>query len=298
MENEELQVSLCPSLGNNLFRIWDKKAQREVLRVPASAELLEENPGQYGTPLMLPPSRIRHGKFHFAGRDYQFDINTDNGHHMHGFLRNHPWKFHIERSNETTLISSLDTFAFPDIIRQYPHPMTVEVTYVLEGSSLIHRTKVTNRGETAAPFGYGLHTWFILDQGAEKWSLQLPVADLWETGYQMLPHRERVPLGELTALQSKLPLQGLNLDHVFRIGDNPRSAVLSRENYTIHYSASNLFTHWVIYTKGLTKDVICLEPLTWVPNAPNLELPAELTGMRAVQPKETLELEVLLELLR
>lgn len=298
VENEELAVSLCPWYGNNLYRIWDKRAKREVLRVPERLEILKENPGQFGTPLMLPPSRIRHGKFHFEGRDYQFDINTPDGHHIHGFLRNHPWTFVEERSNDTTLVSTLDTAEFPDIMRQYPHPITIEVAYVLEGSSLIHRTKVTNRGETAAPFGFGLHTWFMLDQEPEKWSLYLPVSELWEPGYQLLPNRERVPLGDLTGLQDKLPLRGFKLDHVFRIGDNPHVAILSREGYEIRYSASDHFLHWVVYTNGIVNDLICLEPITWVPNAPNIDLPAELTGMRAVGPKQTLELEVCLELHR
>jgi aldose 1-epimerase len=298
LENEELAVSLCPSLGNNLYRIWDKRAKRDVLRAPERPELLRENPGQYGTPLMLPPGRIRNGRFQFDGRDYQLDINTPDGHHMHGFLRNHPWTFAEDRSNETTLVSVLDTAAFPSIRRQYPHPLTIEVAYILEGSMLIHRTVVTNRGETAAPFGYGLHTWFRLDRQPEMWSLHLPVSELWEPGYRLLPHRELVPLGELSGLLDRLPLQGIQLDHVFRIGNHPRTAILAREGYELHYSASHHFLHWIVYTNGKVNDFICLEPITWVPNAPNLDLPAELTGLRAVAPRQTLELEVRLELLR
>lgn len=89
MENEQLAVSLCPSLGNNLYRIWDKAAEREVLRVPVELQALVDNPGHYGTPLMMPPNRIRNGRFTFEGREYQFAINTPNGHNIHGFLRNH-----------------------------------------------------------------------------------------------------------------------------------------------------------------------------------------------------------------
>jgi len=298
LENEELSVSLCPFFGNNLYRIWDKRATREVLRVPETLEKLKDLPGQYGTPLMMPPSRLRHGKFHFEGREYQFDINTPDGHHIHGFLRNHPWTFIEEKSNNTTLVSTLHTAAFPEIMRQYPHPMTLEVTYVLRGSSLIHRIKAINHGETAAPFGYGLHTWFMLDQGPEKWSLYLPVVDLWEPNYQLLPNRERIPLNEFSRLKNTLPLSGYKFDHVFRIGDNPIIAILSKEGYEIRYSASNHFLNWVIFTNGIVNDLICLEPITWVPNAPNLNLPAELTGMRAIGPNQSLELEVVMELHR
>ena len=41
IHNDKLHLFLCPSLGNNLFRIWDRIKKRDVLRVPASLKILQ-----------------------------------------------------------------------------------------------------------------------------------------------------------------------------------------------------------------------------------------------------------------
>lgn len=38
LQNEKMMACLCPTLGNNLYRLWDQIKQREVLRTPKIAE--------------------------------------------------------------------------------------------------------------------------------------------------------------------------------------------------------------------------------------------------------------------
>jgi aldose 1-epimerase len=86
------------------------------------------------------------------------------------------------------------------------------------------------------------------------------------------------------------------MDTVFQIGSNPRLAVLRKEGLELRYTASELFKHWVIYTKGETDNYICLEPYTWVTNAPNLDLDPEVTGVIGIEPGQSIDMEVKLEL--
>lgn len=300
LDNDQMTAWLCPELGNNVYRLYDKIADREVLLVPDSLEALRQQPGSAGTPLMLPPNRLRHGKFSFGGRDYQFDVQQPGVHHSHGFLRNHPWTVVRTETTDTqcSVTSLFDTSLFPDILKQYPHALKIEVTYTLCGSSLVQTAVIANDGDEPAPVGYGLHTWFLIDGEPEKWSLTLPVEELWELTEDKIPTGRRLPLGDYESLPTGMKLQGSDMDTVFQIGRNPRTAVLAKEGYSIRYTASEAYLQWVIYTKGKADRIICLEPYTWVTNAPNIDAPAEITGLRAVSKGEPLELTVTLEVVR
>ncbi|TVY09442.1 aldose 1-epimerase [Paenibacillus cremeus] len=300
LENDTLIVSICPAIGNNAYSIWDKKLDRETLRVPASPAELIEQPIQYGTPILMPPNRISKGKFHFDGRDYQFDINHATGNHIHGMNRSQPWSVTAsgEREGKLFLTSVLRLAEDANVQRQYPHALELEVTYELEGGTLRQLLKATNHGETSAPFGYGLHTWFLLDGEPDKWTLQVPTEGIWEL------NELNVPTGQIDKLSGRFEqlvqgdrLGGYNLDTVFQIGDYPCLAILSKDTMEIRYSGSKEFKQWVIFTKGEANEFICLEPYTWVTDAPNLDLPADVTGLRGIAPGDTLELEVKLEVL-
>lgn len=297
IENDHLIVSICPAIGNNVYSIWDKTLKREMLRVPAAPAEMAEQPVQYGTPILMPPNRISEGRFQFNGQPYQFDINHPTGNHIHGLLKSQPWTVAAsgERDGKLFFTSTFTLADDADIQRQYPHALELEVTYVLEGTRLSHKLKASNKGTAAAPFGYGLHTWFLLDGEPENWKLLLPVSSIWELNEKTVPTGNLLPLGAYESLHQGLALKGQDLDTVFQIGDNPALAVLSRDNVDIRYSGSDLFKQWVIYTKGEAHDFICLEPYTWVTNAPNIDLPADVTGLRAVEPGATLELEVTME---
>ncbi len=299
VENEELAFWLCPSLGNNLYRLWDKVAKREVLRVPAAPSALIEKPGHWGTPLMLPPNRIRNGKFAFEGREYALEINTPNGHHIHGFLRQRPWKVVDSGSSggRAHIRSTFRTRDFPELASQYPNNLCVEVHYEVEGRTLNQIVTIRNEGGAPAPVGFGLHTWFMIDGEPARWKLKLPVEDIWGLDDDLMPSGAFLPLGKFAGLGEGLPLAGSDFDTVFRIGPHSGDSWLIRDDgYTVRYTPTSDYKHWVIYTMGVAKDVICLEPYTWVTNAPNLSLEPSVTGFRAVPGGEEWQMGVRLEI--
>ncbi|WP_213526922.1 aldose 1-epimerase [Paenibacillus sp. J31TS4] len=302
LENESLAVTLCPSIGNNVYRIWDKEAEREVLRVPDSPDVLRKSPVHYGTPVLIPPNRIRSGYFMVGEREYQFDRNEKNntGNHIHGLVVGRPWTVidHGETEGTQYITSVFKTTDHPDVFKQLPHEMIIEMTYVLQGSRLLQKVTVTNESKAPAPFGYGVHTWFRLDGEPGKWTLKLPVDDIWELGEDLMPTGRLLPLGDLAGLKEGLPLEGVNLDNVFQNGANPALAVLAKDGYEIVYKGSDLYKQWVIYTMGTASEFICLEPYTWVTNAPNVELPSEVTGFRTIAPGQSLSFDLELDIRR
>lgn len=303
MENDDLLVHLCPSIGNNIYRIWDKVKQRELLRVPESPEQLLEKPVHYGTPILIPPNRITKGKFRFQDRDYQLDINHPTGNHIHGFVKSAPWKVTVQAENneEQSITSILETKNHPEMMRQFPHDMLLEMTITLKGKSVLQTLRVTNRGELDAPFGYGLHTWFTLDGQPQNWSLHLPVESIWELNDVLVPTGTQLPLGSLEELvnESGKNLQGTDLDTVFFNGPHPAVAVLHNkvDGIEVRYTGSEQFRHWVIYTMGKADQWICLEPYTWVTDAPNLQLDPEITGLLAIPAGESLTMDIVLDII-
>ncbi|MEF3304412.1 aldose 1-epimerase [Paenibacillus sp. GYB003] len=301
LENGQFSLSVIPELGSNAIRLWDKIAGRNVLRTPDSLDALRLKPVHYGIPLLLPPSRIREGTFRFGGRTYRMEKNTPDGHHIHGFVLNRPWRVADTHADgeAASITTEFRTTDFPELLEQYPHDLTIRLRTEIRGASLLQTIAFRNDGETAAPFGFGTHTWFMLDGEPEAWTLTLPVADIWELNDKLLATGNRLPLGRFEKLNEGLNLQGQNMDMAFRIGaGRPASAVLEKPGYTIRYEGNEPFTQWVVYTRGEARDTICVEPLTWTPDAPNLDAGPELTGMRSIGPGDELTLTLALHIER
>ncbi|WP_055105887.1 aldose 1-epimerase [Paenibacillus ihumii] len=303
LHSRELDVTLLPRLGNNVISIRDHIQQRDVLRCPDESELdfYLQKPYHFGIPLLIPPGRIRRGQFTYAGQDYQFDRNTANDNHIHGLHRTQAWRVSdIEEDDEgCTITTEFVTSDDPDWIRQFPVPLKLEMTLRLQGARLEQTFRISHLGDRPAPFGLGLHTWFLLDGQPDKWTITLPVAGTYGLDEELITTGEIMPLDGLEQLNRGMKLQGTNFDTMFHIGDNPVQATLMHDQgYGLVYSADPAyFKHWVLYTKGEADQFLCIEPYTWLPNAPNSGLPNEVTGLIELQPEQTLELQLQLEMI-
>ncbi|WP_019635875.1 aldose 1-epimerase [Paenibacillus fonticola] len=303
LHSRELDVTLLPRLGNNVIAIRDHIQQRDVLRSPEESELdfYLQKPYHFGIPLLIPPGRIRRGQFTYAGQEYLFDRNTANDNHIHGLHRTQAWCVSdIEEDDEgCTITTEFVTSEDPNWIRQYPEPLKIEMTLRLQGAELSQTFKISHLGDRPAPFGLGLHTWFLLDGEPSKWTLTLPVTGMYKLDEELITTGEIAPLGELEQLNTGLNMQGRNFDTMLQIGDHPAQATLLHDDgYGLVYSADQAyFKHWVLYTKGEAEQFLCIEPYTWLPDAPNSGLANELTGLIELQPGQSLELNLQLKMI-
>ncbi|MOA17752.1 Aldose 1-epimerase [compost metagenome] len=94
-------------------------------------------------------------------------------------------------------------------------------------------------------------------------------------------------------------LKGTNFDTTLSIDNLPVQADLLRnDGYGLRYSADpQYFKHWVLYTKGEADQFLCIEPYTWLPDAPNLPFSNEETGLIDLQPGQAVELNVNLDII-
>ncbi|MEK3791437.1 aldose 1-epimerase [Paenibacillus sp. FSL R7-0204] len=296
LHSRELEVTLLPRLGNNVISLWDRTMERQILRQPEESDLASymQKPYHFGLPLLVPPGRIRGGSFQFDGTSYQFDRNAGE-HHIHGLHRTQAWCVSdIEEDEEGCAVTTeFITTDDPEWIRQFPEPLKLEMTFRLQDDRLQQTLRVTHLGSKSVPFGAGYHTWFMLDGTPSRWNVTLPAGAVCELSDDLLPTGQLLPLGELTSLHTRLNLQGADLDTVLRIAEGqPAEAVLMRDDgYGLRYSADpEFFRHWILYTKGEADQFLCIEPLTWLPDAPNLQQDASSTGLITLEPGQTLVL--------
>lgn len=304
LHSRELEVTLLPRLGNNVISLFDVKTQREILRRPDESEqdFFMQKPYHFGIPLLIPPGRIRKGQFQFEGTSYQFDQNTANDNHIHGLHRTQAWCVSdIEEDEDGCAVTTeFNTEDDPHWMEQFPVPLRFEMTFRLQDARLTQSLKVTNLGEHPIPFGIGYHTWFMIDGEPERWNLKLPVSSIYELNDELLPSGDLLPLGELTSLNSGMNMQGTNFDTALRIGEQqPVEALLMRDDgYGLRYTADEkLFRHWVLYTKGPADQFLCIEPYTWLPDAPNVSDDPSFTGLLKVEPDQSLDLTTTLEMI-
>ncbi|AIQ76392.1 aldose 1-epimerase [Paenibacillus sp. FSL L8-0493] len=304
LHSRELEVTLLPRLGNNVISLFDVKEQREILRRPDESDqaFFMQKPYHFGIPLLIPPGRIRKGKFQFEGTSYQFDQNTAGDNHIHGLHRTQSWCVSdIEEDEDGCAVTTeFLTEDDPHWMEQFPIPLKFEMTFRLQDARLSQTLKVTNLGDHRIPFGIGYHTWFMIDGEPERWNLKLPVNSIYELNDELLPSGNLIPLGDLDSLNSGINLQGTNFDTALRIGDKqPVEALLLRDDgYGLRYTADeNLFRHWVLYTKGPADQFLCIEPYTWLPDAPNVSDDPSFTGLLKVEPGQSLELSTMLEMI-
>jgi aldose 1-epimerase len=119
------------------------------------------------------------GVFHFRGQRYEVNPNR------HGFVRDKRWTVAGTGASDEEgawLTSSIEANEYPEeILRQFPFPFRLTVTYCLKDSALDMDTEVRNTGEQDMPMGFGIHPYFRRP-AQKRWELvdSLPTGNLLE----------------------------------------------------------------------------------------------------------------------
>lgn len=304
LNSRDLEVTLLPRLGNNIISIYDRTQNREVVRRPDEQDLAFylQKPYHFGVPMLIPPGRICRGHFEYAGHEYQFAQNSNHSNHIHGLHRTQPWCVSdIEEDEEgCTVTTEFKTQEDEQWMKHFPVPLKLEMTFRLQGSILTQQLRITHLGSHAVPFGMGYHTWFLLDGEPERWNISLPVTGIYTLNEEQLPTGELASLDAQAELPEGIRLAGQDLDTIYRSNMEQDTAVLQRnDGYTIKYTASkDSFKHWVLFTKGEASDYLCIEPYTWLPDAPNLNKDTEFTGLIHMEPGESVSLHTAIEIIQ
>ena len=268
-QGEQAQAEIAPALGNNCFAF---RTTADILEPLAIDDFLSR-PTSYGIPILFPfPNRLRDGAFTFQGSAYQ--VNPP----RHGFVRDKAWTVIEAQASESDgawLRCRFDARQHAEaILRQFPFPFVLEMTYRLQEGRLGIHLAATNTGERAMPVGYGLHPYF---RRPARGTIQVPANHRWELA-DSLPTGKVLELDEADDLRQPRDLNGLVLDDIYS-GLTTTAAGMTEclltdsdqgTEIVVEFSARQ-FPFVVVYTPPAPRQAICIEPNTCPTDAFNLE---------------------------
>lgn len=304
MEADGYEALMVPSMGANMVKLDKTKDGIRILRTPTFEEtdVFRSRPQVFGLPLLFPPNRIEDGTYIYKGKRYQYPITIPDQHNYHhGIIKSQP--FSVSRMEEganyveveAVFVSNVRNNA---IYADFPHEFECRMNFRLSANGLEHRVTFINNSDSEMPLGVGYHTPirvpFSEGGNADDYKIRLSVGKRWELSNRTLP------TGRLLSLSQKeqslrgeglkpvgQPIEWAFTDSPFNEGDREyHGAVITDtiHNRKVYYEVDPQFKHWTLWNNGGTVDWICPEPQSWAINAPNLDLPTDLTGFRILPP--------------
>lgn len=190
---------------------------------------------------------------------------------MHGFCRDRLFSVLNQSADEVTLVTEEDA----GTLAVYPFSFRLEVSFRLEGSSVIKTHTVLNRSETEMPFELGGHdayrTTLMPGETMDDYAVAFEGCDHLEpfgmdaNGVLELP-KGHIPLncGVLEQLPEQLGLDTIVLENL----PVRKATLFSRKSdrrVTIEFDDFPYFAIWTAQ-KGITTNYLCLEPWSTLPD--------------------------------
>ncbi|MFA5658028.1 MAG: aldose 1-epimerase [Oscillospiraceae bacterium] len=285
-------------LGGQMLRLYDEKNQIEVLRFDETVpmEKIRQAPVIWGWPTLYLPNRLDGGRLKTSDGEYAFPINeTDLNNYIHGFL--HLRRYRLVRheiKNECVTATAQYIYDENDEMFQYfPVSFKASLTYTLSSDGLEQDFELTNLSEKALPVGAASHTAIKcpFSKGGSEAALRLKIhADkkilfgerFLNTGEIAKPdeNAQRFIDGKINPLTEIIDNQ-MFMGCDGEINSKPFYGVEISDDKTgqkICYQVGKEYKFWLVWNEWGNKGYCCPEPMSWMINAPNIELPAEKTG--------------------
>ncbi len=291
-----IEVSILPSIGNIAYAM--KIHGKNILAFPdMTLSDFQKKPMQTGIPFLAPwANRIDGTGFWANSKKYDFDASLGNirkdgrGLPIHGLLGNSTlWKVtDIGADRKSAHVTSrLDFWKYPDLMAQWPFAHEYEITYRLADGALEVRTTVSNLSAEAMPLAVGFHPYYrIPDVPRDQWILRLPARKA------VIADDRHIPTGEFKTmdLPNPLPLKGRTLDDGFtdleRDGKGCAWFSIEADQKQIELIFGPQYPVAVVWEPasipGQALEFICIEPMTGITNAINLNHLGKYSSLQTV----------------
>ncbi len=295
------EATFAPAHGGQLVRLRYLPLNRDILNYPESEQDFLTQPERFGIPVLFPPNRIAGGTFMWLGRAYSLPINEPSrNNHLHGIVLHEPWEMSLTEDATANANPEIElsfthhqgrkTFA------GYPHHFRLSIRYRFEETSVTQTTVLENLDSSDSPpmpFGLGFHTSFILpDVERSRMRLFITAEDncytlhpktRTPTGQEVpwpLPHDYHTFGGQTYHIAPPISCH-CRANSVSINGYNFRGALLDfpEEELRVRYEADRNFGFWFLWAPPDDPNALCIEPMTWLVNAPNSLIKPALSGL-------------------
>lgn len=292
IQNGPLTASIATSFGNIAFSMTANN--QEILWAPAPIEQWRSNPAWRdrpplgGIPLLAPWANRLDGAVYFANGK-RYGLNPDlinlrrdaNGLPIHGFLAFcEGW--HVAHRDVSSVTSRLEFWKNPAWMAQFPFAHNLEIKHRLDGGMLEVETAVENLSGEPMPLCIGFHPYFQLtDSPRDEWKLTIPARQSVILSEKLIPTGEMKP----NELAQPFPLAGNALDSVFT-GLTGEAFAAQGRSQRISVRFGPKFPVAIVYAPP-TESFFCVEPMTALTNAFNLDHAGIPAGLQHIEPGET-----------
>ena len=94
---------------------------------------------------------------------------------------------------------------------------------------------------------------------------------------------------EEALLSGRTGVSGVGFSAMYRQPEAERTARIHRRNGVVRYQFDAKYAHGVCWNQGGTHGFFCIEPMSWMTDAPNVPLPAEVSGFAMLPAHGTAE---------
>lgn len=286
--------------GGNVIDFVDTTHNLILLHVPEDRENEEflKAPQRFGNVILFPPNKIDQGIF--TRNNTTYDFNSANIPISHGIIKELPFE----------IIETASTADFEYIKLCFNSRNSVYFTalnwdfgcileYTLSDDGLLQQVTFINNGNNPIPFGVGYHTAFRIpfDINSTKNDYRILVsADFqWELDFHSFPTGNRLLPDYEYKKGNILPLTNAIAEHLHSThisldnNSNFHGAVISdiRTGTELIYETDSKFNQWMIWNNNASDNYICIEPMSWIINAPNSKLSDTESGFQFLNPNQS-----------
>ncbi len=293
LSSRRFAAGVSPQLGGTLvyFALADNDAI-DFVRPTTARAISERNVRQTaGYPLVPYSNRIGFGHFRFGETNYTLEINSAVPlHPIHGVgwlrqwtVRNIKTIRNPQGSTTSRLTLALTHIANGPTDKAWPWSFEAIQNFELDDERLRWSLSITNRDAHPMPAGIGMHPFF---PKTPRMEVQFATRAVWRNDERMLP-LGRMPVPPEWNFASARPVADLVVDNCFDGWSGGARLVWPERGWALELAAEPVFEHLVVFTSP-ARDNIAIEPISHANNAVNLTDRYNDTGLRVLDPGETL----------
>jgi len=262
LHHGDWQALICPEQGA-AFSSLQWRGRDVLVPAPGGAR----HPGSYGAFWMLPwANRLDGGRI--AGPAMPINRAAE-GTAIHGLARDLPWEVTSAAPDQARLEQRVSVT---------PFCYTAQLVLSLDADGLLMEMECRHEGAAPAPYGMGWHPWFTRSAAT---SLHLNATQRANHTARGLPE-SFTPCTGIAADEAGL----IGLDNFFAGWDGVARLITPAGTITLTATAD--FAAGVQVYAPPTQPVICVEPVSHMPDAPNRPALAAAAPMRLLAPGQSL----------
>lgn len=302
------EAVIAYEIGSNVIRLRNNSKGMEFFRYSPdnTAEDIRQSAEVWGLPTLYLPNRFADGRLRTSDGTYQLPVNekAPYNNHIHGFLHKRVFEL-VEHDSDSNCSWVKTRYVYDEsdeFFKYLPVSFVAEYTFTLSEHGLEQDITFINTSDKVLPMSLASHTTinspFVEGGKEEDIRLTVPAGKKCELNSRCLP------TGRLNTLTMQdLEYRNGTKKPVLQVVDNDMytgetteldgqefHGVIAEDTASgikLCYEVSDEYRFWIIWNDRGFNHYFCPEPMTAMIDAPNLDMPADVTGYLEIKPGDS-----------